>query len=258
MVLGRTIGGVSDTNDVPRAVPRSALVTLGAFVIGPVILYLAPHVILHFGTPPPQYPVPIAPGVPRGGAPVAGVTLDVELDGARDVRSVHAGTTSTSGLAVTSPPSVAPTGTPPEQSDPLDTSTEPVSSSPYTYPPDEPYRYELTRGDINGDGVEDVVFDEIYIGASATVHLTAEISQPDGTMRLLDRAPDQTAFPDYMTSSYFKTQVSNVTIDDGEVRVTAYGWLYPEEAHDGVGSPKREQEETRVFRLEGNRMVRVR
>lgn len=78
----------------------------------------------------------------------------------------------------------------------------------------------VARGDVNGDGYEDAIVQGVTCGASCSINLYVVLNNKNTNTQL---AVLGDGFTGYMPSSAVKSQLTNVTIQDGTISLTGYG-----------------------------------
>ncbi|MDB5204775.1 MAG: hypothetical protein JWP09_803 [Candidatus Taylorbacteria bacterium] len=82
----------------------------------------------------------------------------------------------------------------------------------------------LARGDVNGDGYEDAVVQEIHCGASCSVSLQVVLNEGNVSAKLVkDKNYPDTFSPAYVASSAIKSEVTSVSIKNGIISLTGKG-----------------------------------
>jgi len=80
------------------------------------------------------------------------------------------------------------------------------------------------QGDINSDGYEDAIVEEIHCGgASCSVGLQIVFNEKNSTARFFEPTPYQNFEPSYKGSSARKSELTSVTIKDGIISLTGKG-----------------------------------
>lgn len=82
----------------------------------------------------------------------------------------------------------------------------------------------LAKGDVNGDGYEDAVVEEIHCGASCSISLQVVLNQRNINAKLLeDKNYPDTFSPAYVSSSAAKSEVTSISIKNGVISLTGKG-----------------------------------
>ena len=79
------------------------------------------------------------------------------------------------------------------------------------------------RGDINGDGYEDAIVEEIHCGASCGVGLDVVFNINNSSAKLFKPTQYANFEPAYRGSSAVKSNVTSITIKNGIISFTGYG-----------------------------------
>ena len=81
----------------------------------------------------------------------------------------------------------------------------------------------LAKGDINGDGYEDAIVQEVVCGASCSVNLAVVFSDENSNVKLFKPTKYANFEPSYRGSSAVKSEVTNVSISNGIISLTGKG-----------------------------------
>ena len=88
---------------------------------------------------------------------------------------------------------------------------------------DDPQAKVVARGDINGDGYEDAIVQDVHCGASCSISLLVVFNEKNSGAKLFNPTKYETFEPSYMSSSAAKSQVSNISIKNGIITLTGKG-----------------------------------
>lgn len=82
----------------------------------------------------------------------------------------------------------------------------------------------VARGDVDGDGYEDAIIQQVSCGASCGFSLQVAFNDSDESIRLLPQQADYVQFePAFVGSSAAKSEVTNISIKDGIISLTGKG-----------------------------------
>lgn len=93
-----------------------------------------------------------------------------------------------------------------------------------TFLKDDPKAAIMARGDINMDGYEDVIVQEIHCGASCSVGLQVVLNDKNITASVLkDKNYPDTFSPAFMSSSAAKSAIDKISIKNGIISLSGSG-----------------------------------
>jgi hypothetical protein len=98
-----------------------------------------------------------------------------------------------------------------------------LSDSEFISVVDDPQAKVVARGDINNDGYEDAIVQDMHCGASCSIGLLVVFNQQNSSVKLFTPEKYETFEPAYMSSSAAKSQITSVSIKDGIISLTGYG-----------------------------------
>jgi hypothetical protein len=102
---------------------------------------------------------------------------------------------------------------------------------------------DFIRGDINSDGYEDAVIEDGSCGASCSSNRIVILNNKDGTAREI-----RNGFDVIVPSSAAQSSIEKVSIDNGVISLTGYGFADVKDWHTL---------ETAEYKLEEERLVRI-
>ncbi len=109
----------------------------------------------------------------------------------------------------------------------------------------------MAKGDINGDGFEDAIVEEVHCGASCGIGLHIILNK--GNKDTYAIVGKYASFePLYRGSSAWKTALTSITIENGLIYLTGYGFDDTE-----IDTPESKVIRTLKFKLEGSETVHV-
>jgi hypothetical protein len=88
---------------------------------------------------------------------------------------------------------------------------------------DDPQAKVVARGDINGDGYEDAIVQEVHCGASCSIGLQVVFNDHNSSAKLFHSTKYETFEPAYMSSSAAKSEITNISIKNGIISLTGMG-----------------------------------
>lgn len=117
----------------------------------------------------------------------------------------------------------------------------------------------LARGDVNGDGYEDILVEYLSCGASCSVILQIVLNQGDNKATLLkDENYPETFSPAYESSSAAKSEVTSASIENGIISITGRGLLC---TPPNSGSVCTEENwnilKTATYKFDGSNLVQI-
>ncbi len=95
-----------------------------------------------------------------------------------------------------------------------------LHDSEFTKTSKDPQAKILAKGDVNNDGYQDAIIQEVFCGASCAVQLKVVLNNKNINATLMN---DTTFVPAYNSSGAAKSDVTNVTIKDGIISLTGSG-----------------------------------
>lgn len=99
---------------------------------------------------------------------------------------------------------------------------ESLSDTEFLAVVNNPQARVLVRGDINGDGYEDAIVEDIHCGASCGVELQIVFNENNGHARLFNSTTANFG-PAYVGFSAAKSNVTAIAIKDGIISLTGKG-----------------------------------
>ncbi len=115
----------------------------------------------------------------------------------------------------------------------------------------------LARGDINGDGFEDAVVQEMHCGASCGVNLAVIFNDGKGGTRPLG-SEYSTFAPAFYGSSAVKSDVKEVSIKDGIISLTGNGLDCTSQDFTVICTEEKwNVEKTVTYKFDGTRIVQL-
>ncbi len=117
----------------------------------------------------------------------------------------------------------------------------------------------LARGDVDGDGYEDVLVEYLNCGASCSVSLQVVLSEGGKRVVLFkgNNYPD-TFSPAYESSSAAKSEVTSASIEKGIISITGRGLLCtPPNSEDVCTEENWNIVKTATYKLDGSNLVQL-
>jgi hypothetical protein len=87
----------------------------------------------------------------------------------------------------------------------------------------DPQAKVVARGDINGDGYEDAIVQEVHCEASCGIDLRVVFNDQNFGAKLFHSTKYETFEPAYMSSSAAKSEITNISIKNGIISLTGKG-----------------------------------
>ncbi len=132
-----------------------------------------------------------------------------------------------------------------------------ISDTDFIEASDDPEGKVLARGDINGDGYEDALVQELHCGASCGVNLAVIFSDKDGKLTTLS-SEYSTFEPAFVGSSAAKSDVKEVSIKDGVISLTGNGLACtPPGSEEPCTEDKWNVERTVTYKFNGTKIVQI-
>ncbi len=129
---------------------------------------------------------------------------------------------------------------------------------------DDPQAKVLARGDVNMDGFEDAIVQEVHCGASCSISLQVVLNMQNKTAKLLkDKNYPDTFAPAFVGSSAAKSQVDNISIDaKGIISLTGNGldclhFTLKDDEDDPCTQEKWSIRRTATYKFDGKNIVQL-
>ena len=148
------------------------------------------------------------------------------------------------------------------QVDPTNTGnpgTAVISDASFKTAVGDPEAKILAKGDVNGDGYEDAVVQEIHCGASCSVSLQVVLNKKNITAKLVkDKNYPDTFSPAYQATSAVKSEVTSVSIKNGIISLTGTGLACTTPGSEDVCTEdKWNVIKTATYRFDGSNIVQL-
>lgn len=110
------------------------------------------------------------------------------------------------------------------------------------------------RGDINGDGYEDAIVEEIHCGAGCSLDLEIVFNQKNTSAKLFNPPQYANFEPSYRGSSAIKSNVTDITIKNGIISFTGTALECPDSICDEA---HRNTVRTVTYKFDGTKIVQL-
>jgi hypothetical protein len=162
-------------------------------------------------------------------------------------------------------PSLVMTSTPPEASTTTATSSiskkETLLDAQFIKAVDEDVTKAkvIARGDINNDGYEDAIVQDMQCGASCAVTLDAVLNIKNTHAKIVASKNDSPSFtPAFVGSSAFKSEITTIAITNGVIFLIGHGLACGNEATDAICTEEEWHKLTTVtYRYDGSQIVQI-
>lgn len=137
--------------------------------------------------------------------------------------------------------------------DTIRTETKSLADSAFTDFLNDPESRVLARGDINNDGFEDAIVQEIHCGASCGVTLAVVLNENNTTVKLMDINSYNNFEPGFRSSGAATSDVKNITITKGVITFTGSGL----DCGDSCTAEKWDEVKTIKYKYQNGTIVRM-